>query len=91
MQSMQNKQVQETQELQQKIAQLEMVVKQCMTKEAISRISNVKIVDPEKYVQALAVIGQMMQAGQVQIIDDEKLKQLLQKLTPEKKDFKINK
>jgi len=87
-QAFQNQQ-QEQQQLQQQIEQLEAVVKQTFTKEALERYGNIKAAHPEKAVQILVVLGQLMQQGKIQQIDDQQLKQILEQLTPEKKDFKI--
>ena len=76
-------------ELRQQVQQLEMLVKQRMTKEALERFGNVKAAHPEKALQLLAVLGQAIQSNQIQEIDDDQLKGILLKLTPEKKDFKI--
>jgi DNA-binding TFAR19-related protein (PDSD5 family) len=67
---------------------LENVVKQNMTKDALSRYANVKIAHPEKSVQALVALVQMLQENQIQTIDDQTLKDVLIKLTP-KKGFRI--
>ena len=83
-------QVDEQAQLQQQIEQLEAVVKQLFTKEALIRYGNVKAAHPEKAVQLLVVIGQLMQQGKVQKIDDAQLKEILKQLTPQKKEFKIN-
>jgi programmed cell death protein 5 len=83
-------QAREQLEMQQRIAELESVVKQLFTKEALERYGNIKAADPDKAVQVIAVIGQMVQAGRAQVIDDETLKGLLSRLAPPKKEFRIN-
>ena len=83
-------QAQEEAQLQQQINQLEAVVKQFFTKEALTRYGNLKAAHPEKAVQLLVILGQAVQSGQLkEKIDDIKLKELLKRLTPEKKGFKI--
>ena len=84
-------QLEEQAQLQQQIEQLEAVVRQIFTKEALQRYGNIKIAHPEKAVQLLVVLGQAMQQGQVQQIDDNQLKEILKQLTPEKKEFKLKK
>ncbi len=79
----------EQEDIQQKIQELEFVVKQCFTKEALERYGNIKAANPEKAVQLLVVLGQALQAGQINQIDDDKLKEILMQITPEKRDFKI--
>ena len=82
-------QAQEEQHMQQQIQQLEAIVKQALTKEALERFGNLKAAYPERAIQLLLVLSQAIQSGQIQKIDDKTLKELLKKLTPEKKDFKI--
>ncbi len=80
----------EEMQLQQQVQQLEMLVKQRLTKQALERFGNIKSAHPEKAIQLLAVLGQAIQSGQINDqIDDEQLKEILIKLTPEKKEFKI--
>lgn len=82
---MQNQMDEETQ-LQQQINQVELIVKQRLTKEALSRLGNIKIAYPEKYIQLLSVLGQLI--SRVNIVDDNMLKDILIKLEPKHK-FKI--
>ena len=82
-------QMQEEAQVQQQIAQLEMLVKQKLTKDALQRYGNVKAAHPEKAMQLLVILAQAIQQGQLDQIDDKTLKEILIKLTPEKKDFKI--
>ena len=86
-----NDQINEQAQLQQQIEQLEAVVKQIFTKEALQRYGNLKAANPEKAVQILVVLGQAIQQGQIQQIGDAQLKEILKKLTPEKREFKIKK
>ena len=89
-QSAMQQQMQEEAQLQEQLQQLEAVVKQYLTKEALIRYGNIKAAHPEKQVQLLAVLGQLIQAGQIkEKLTDEQLKEILKKLTPEKKEFKI--
>ena len=76
-------------QLQQQIQQLEGIVKQAFTKEALERYGNLKTAHPDKAVQVLAILGQAISSGQLTKIDDTQLKELLTRLTPEKKEFKI--
>lgn len=76
-------------QFQQQVEQLESVVKKVLTKEALQRYSNLKTAHPEKAIQLLAAIGQAIQQGNVGVIGDEALKDLLRRLTPEKRDTKI--
>ena len=86
---MQN-QNQERQKLQEQLEQLELFAKQRMSPEAISRYGNLKAAHPEKAIQSIAIITQMVNEGKVQgMVSDEECKKLLQYMTPEKKEFKI--
>lgn len=83
-------QAQEQGQLQQQVQQLEMMVRQALTKDALERYGNLKTAFPEKAVQLLVILAQALQAGQIKTIDDETLKDVLRRLTPKKKEFKIN-
>lgn len=82
-------QTQEQEQLQQQIQQLEIIVKRAFTKEALERFGNLKAAYPERAVQVLVILAQAIQSGQVKNIDDNALKEILKKITPEKKDIKI--
>ena len=75
--------------MKQQIQQLEAIVKQTFTKEALERYGNLRAAYPEKAVQLLVILTQAIQQGQLQKVDDSTLKEILKKLTPEKKDIKI--
>lgn len=92
MEELQTQVLQEDQEkaqLEHQIAQLEAVAKTLLTKEALQRYGNVKAAHPEKAVQLLLVIGQMIHKGNAKKIDDEQLKRMLVMLQPKKKQIKI--
>ncbi|MEK6869090.1 MAG: DNA-binding protein [Nanoarchaeota archaeon] len=82
-------QSQEQEQLQQQIQQLEIMARQVLTKEALERYSNLKTAFPDRAVQLLVILAQAMQSSQITKIDDNTLKELLKRLTPEKKEFKI--
>ena len=82
-------QMQEEQQLQQQVQQLEEIVKQVLTKEALERYGNLKAAYPDRAVQLLVILAQAIQSGQITKIDDDMLKEILKKLTPKKKEFKI--
>ncbi len=73
----------------QQLAQLEAIVKTHMTRDAIARLGNVKAANPERAAQAIAVMAQLIQAGRVTAVDDATLRGILERLQPEKKEFKI--
>ncbi|MAH33025.1 hypothetical protein CL615_01405 [archaeon] len=78
-------------QIQQQVQQLEIIVKQAFTKEALERYGNLKAAFPERAVQVLAILANAIQSGQISKIDDNALKEFLKKLTPEKKEFNIKK
>ena len=82
-------QAQEQEQLKQQIQQLEIMVKQAFTKEALERYSNLKTAFPDRVVQLLVILAQAIQSGQITNINDNTLKEILKKLTPEKREFKI--
>lgn len=82
-------QSQEEEQMKQQIEQLEAIVKQALTKEALERYGNLKAAFPDKAVQLLVILTQALQSGQIKNIDDNTLKEILKKISPEKKDIKI--
>ncbi|MBW3003537.1 hypothetical protein KY328_03170 [Candidatus Woesearchaeota archaeon] len=83
------KQQQDIEEFNQQVNTLETAVKQHLTKEALSRYGNLKSAHPEKAVQLLTILAQIIQTGKLQVIGDEQLKDILQRMEPPKKEFKI--
>jgi len=89
-QQQQNNEVNEQVELQQQITQLWEIAKNYLTKEAISRFSNIKVAHPETATKLLVSIVQAIQQGHItEKIDDEKLKEILKEIQSHKRDFKI--
>src|SRR3989338_2394820 len=82
-------QAQEEMQVQRQIQQLEAIVKQALTKEALERYGNLKAAYPEKAVQLLIILAQAMQQGKIEKIDDKTLKEVLKKLSPRKKEISI--
>ncbi|MBD3164200.1 hypothetical protein GF323_03305 [Candidatus Woesearchaeota archaeon] len=83
-------QADEQQKLQQQLAQLEALVKQYLDRAALERYSNLKVAHKEKAVRLLAVLSQLIQNSQVTSkISDQQLKEILKKLEPEKREFRI--
>ncbi len=89
--SQQNSQeIQEQLQLQQQIQQLEIVIKQYLSNEAITRYSNLKVAHPEQAVKALATIAQGIEHGYIkEKLTDEQFKSILKQISPEKKEFKL--
>jgi len=79
----------ENAQLQQQVQQLEAAVKSVMTREALERLGNIKAANPEKALQAMVIMAQLVQAGQVEVVDDALLKSILQKITPKKREINI--
>ncbi|MBI2659360.1 hypothetical protein HYX05_04665 [Candidatus Woesearchaeota archaeon] len=77
-------------QIQQQIEQMETIVRQFMTKDALERYGNLKTAHQEKSLQLLLVLFQAIQKNQVHgKIDDSTLKKILEQLTPKKKEIKI--
>ncbi len=76
-------------QIQQQIAQLELLVKKVLTKRALERYGNIKTAHPDIAVQLLVLLGQAVQSDQIKTVDDEALKNLLMRLQPKKHKFKI--
>ena len=89
MMAAQNENTQQQAQLQEQIAQLEMAVKQHMTKEAVLRYGSIKAAHPEKAVQSLVVLSQLLQSGRLEKIDDITFKKILEQMAPKKREIKI--
>ena len=77
-------------QIQQQIGQMEKIVKQFFTKEALARYGSLKTAHHERALQLLIILLQAIQKGQIQSkIDDSTLKKVLEQLTPKKKEIKI--
>ena len=86
----QNQQVDEQAQVQQQIRQLELLIGNYLTKDALLRYGNIKAAHKDKAMQLLVILSQMIQQGQISgKIDDETLKNLIIKITPKQKDIKI--
>jgi len=86
--SMQQQQKEE-ENMNQQVQQLEAIVKQAFTKEALQRYGNLRAAFPERAVQLLVILAQAIQSGQITKIDDNTLKEVLKKISPKKSDIKI--
>jgi len=83
-------QINEQAELQKQVQQLENTIKPYLSKEAVSRYSNLKAAHPDKAIQILLVIFQGIQAGKITgVIGDEDFKGLLLQLKQPKKEFNV--
>jgi programmed cell death protein 5 len=71
-------------------AQKKAILRQHLTDEARKRLNTVKMSKPEVGEQVEQQLVAVAQSGRIQgKIDDEKMKQLLQELTPDSKSFDI--
>jgi DNA-binding TFAR19-related protein (PDSD5 family) len=77
------------QEAEEQITALESLVKARLTKDALSRYTNLKIAYPDKAMQLLAVLAQAIQQYNIKMINDAQLKDLMMRITPKQKEFKI--
>lgn len=80
LQEMQEQAMQEQfqhQQLQKEVAKLETLIKQRMTKEAVSRYGNVKLSHPTVALNLLGLLIQLFEKNPERTIDDEELKRLL--------------
>ena len=83
-------QSQEQAQMQQQIEQMEEIVRQFLTKDALARYGNLKTAHQEKALHLLVVLIQAIQKGQIQgKIDDSTLKKVLEQLSPKKREIKI--
>lgn len=78
-------------QLNQQIEQLESMVRQKLSKDALARYGSLKTAHPETAMQLLSILGQAIQAGQIRKeISDEEFKGLLSKIhKATRKEFHI--
>jgi len=87
---MQQDQAQEHAQIQQQIEQMENIVRQFLTKDALARYGTLKTAHHEKALQLLVVLFQAIQKGQIpDKVDDLTLKKILEQMTPKRRDIKI--
>ena len=66
------------------------VLRKALTKEALERIGRIRVANPLLATQLELYLFQIYQSGKLrEMIDDKKLKQILEVLVPEKKKIKI--
>lgn len=70
-------------------AQKELIIKQILTSEAKSRLTNIKLANPEFAEQIEYLLMKLYQTGQINKIDDSQLKKILVKITGRKREIKI--
>ena len=84
-----NAQMQQEMALQQQMEQLEALVKQHLSKQALERYGNLKVAHPETTMQLTVVLARLIQEGRVKEVSDAQLKELLIQIIPKKRDIKI--
>jgi len=77
------------QEAEEQIDALEALVKARLSRDALGRYTNLRIAHPEKAMQLLALLGQAIQQYNIKEITDAQLKDLVARITPKQKEFKI--
>ncbi len=83
-------QFQDKAKIQQQIDYMESIVKQFLTKDALMRYGNLKIAHQEKALQILLILFQSIQTNQLKTkIDDTKLKNILEQMTPKERKIQI--
>lgn len=89
MQQQQEEDIQE-QHLQQQLQQVEAIAKKYLSKEALQRYNNLKLVHQEKAIHAATIIAQAVSVGQLtRKISDKEFKEVLVALDKGKREFKI--
>lgn len=73
------------QTIQKQFEMIESMVRQRMTKEALQRYGNIRAAHPEKAIQLVAILGQAIQDGQINNINDAELKEILSRMTNTRK------
>lgn len=77
-------------EAQKHVEALESEVKKYFTREAITRYGNIKAAHPQKAMQIITILAQLIQSGKIQEqIDDAQFKEILLKLQEPKQETKI--
>lgn len=87
---LQQEKLQQQSQIQKQVEQMEEIVKQFFTREALARYGTLKTAHQEKALQLLVILFQAIQKGQIQgKVDDSTLKKILEQLTPKKKEIRI--
>jgi len=86
---MQQEETQE-QQIQQQLAQIETIAKQYLSKDALTRYSNLKLAHNEKAIHAATLIAQAVSSGQLnRKLSDKEFKEILIALDKGKREFNI--
>ena len=82
-------QINQQQRFQAQIEVLENIARQVLSKEAFARYGNIKAAHPELAMQILLVLAQLVKQTRIKELTDDQFKEILQELTPEKRETKI--
>ncbi len=83
--------VQKQLELRQQIQQLETFVKRYMARDAVTRYGNIKAAHPQKAMEILTTLVQLIQSGQItEQMNDMQFKEMLLKMQEPKQQTKIS-
>jgi len=89
LQQQQEQQQEQRQKIQQVMQQIDAIIRRLLTAEARQRLENLTLIKPELVQKLKVYLAQLYVSGQAKQIDDQQLKQILQKLQGQKKEMKI--
>jgi len=81
--------MQKEQQIQQALRQIDALVSKFLTPQALDRLSNLSLVDPELVQKLKIYLAQLYASGQLKTMDDDQLKQILIKLKSTQREFTI--
>jgi DNA-binding TFAR19-related protein (PDSD5 family) len=79
------------QKLMDEIQQAENFVRPRMSRDALERYGRIKFGQPQKALQALVLMAQMLDSGKIQVVSDEDLKKILLRMVPKRTSTIIRK
>ncbi len=88
-QASQNQGMQKQQQIQKALKQIDSLVRRFLTPKAQDRLTNLKLVDPELVQKLKLYLAQMYASGQAKKMDDNQLKDILQKLKSAQRETTI--
>ncbi len=87
---MNQEEIQKQLELQKQIQVLETTVKKYLTREAVTRYGNIKAAHPQKAIEIITILAQLIQSGQIkEQLDDAQFKEILLNMQEPKQETKI--
>lgn len=82
--------IQKQVEWQKQVHMLETTVKQYLVKDAITRYGNIKAAHPQRAIQIITILAQLIESGQIkEQLNDAQFKEILLKLQEPKQNTKI--